>query len=175
MLPIAAGVTPQLTPTSTPFPPPRAPLPTPSPTLMTGSHHCRLLSFCAHVAARLPFRRCDEPYTLVHLINATISRRAAFVLSAQKASLDAALQQETEPPAHTSAAPKNQQGRPAKHAGPQGSGAAAPEDSERVMKSTGGAQQIAVGGAEAVPAEIPGNDTGDQVTPVHGLALSLRF
>ena len=135
---------------------------------MTGTHDCRLLSFCAHVAARLPFKRCDEPYTLVHLINATISRRAAFVLSAQKASLDAALQ-EAKPSADTSAAPQNQQGRPGEHAGPQGSGAAVPEDSERVMQSTGCAQQTAAGGAEAVPAKIPGNDTGDQVMPVHGV------
>lgn len=47
----------------------------------------RLLSFCANVAACLPFKRCDEPYMLLHLINSTISRRGAFVLSAQKASL----------------------------------------------------------------------------------------
>ena len=48
---------------------------------------CRLLSFCTHVAAGLPFKRCDEPYSLVHLINNTIMRRGAFVLSAQKDSV----------------------------------------------------------------------------------------
>ena len=58
---------------------------------------CRLLSFCANVAACLPFKRCDEPYSLLHLINSTISRRGAFVLSAQKQSLEPA----SDGPPHT--------------------------------------------------------------------------
>ncbi len=51
---------------------------------------CRLLSFCANVAACLPFKKCDEPHSLLHLINSTISRRGDFVLSAQKTSLELA-------------------------------------------------------------------------------------
>lgn len=51
---------------------------------------CRLLSFCANVAACLPFKKCDEAHSLLHLINATISRRGDFVLSAQKSSLESA-------------------------------------------------------------------------------------
>ncbi len=51
---------------------------------------CRLLSFCANVAACLPFKKCDEPHSLLHLINTTISRRGDFVMSAQKSSLEAA-------------------------------------------------------------------------------------
>ena len=51
---------------------------------------CRLLSFCANVAACLPFKKCDEPHSLLHLINSTISRRGDFVLSAQKSSLESA-------------------------------------------------------------------------------------
>ncbi|KAA6428703.1 MAG: nipped-B -like [Trebouxia sp. A1-2] len=50
----------------------------------------RLLSFCANVAACLPFKKCDEAHSLLHLINATISRRGDFVLSAQKSSLESA-------------------------------------------------------------------------------------
>ena len=50
----------------------------------------RLLSFCANVAACLPFKKCDEPHSLLHLINSTISRRGDFVLSAQKSSLESA-------------------------------------------------------------------------------------
>lgn len=50
----------------------------------------RLLSFCANVAACLPFKKCDEPYSLLHLINTTISRRGDYVLSAQKKSLESA-------------------------------------------------------------------------------------
>jgi len=42
------------------------------------------------VAACLPFKKCDEPHSLLHLINTTISRRGDFVLSAQKSSLEAA-------------------------------------------------------------------------------------
>ena len=135
--------------------------------------NCRLLSFCAHVAARLPFKRCDEPYTLLHLINATISRRAAFVLSAQKAALDAGLQQEPKLAADTTIAPNHQQGHAGGHAGPQDSDAAAPEHGDRAMKSSGGAEQSAAAGTEAA-AETPGNAVGDQVglrqnlTPVHG-------
>jgi len=49
---------------------------------------CRLLSFCANVAACLPFKKCDEPHSLLHLINSTISRRGDFVLSAQKSLLE---------------------------------------------------------------------------------------
>lgn len=124
-----------------------------------------MLSFCAHVAARLPFKRCDEPYTLLHLINATISRRAAFVLSAQKAALDATLQQEAQPAADaTTTASHQQEGHAGGHAGPQGSGAAAPEDGDRAVKGDGGAQRSTVGGgAEAAPAETPGSNTGDRV------------
>ena len=60
---------------------------------------CRLLLFCANMAACLPFKRCDEPYTLLHLINSVISRRGAFVLSAQKASLDSAHEDSVKPAA----------------------------------------------------------------------------
>ena len=163
----------------TPPHPPGTPPPPPPPSAESTLTHvptaplaCRLLSFCGYVAARLPFKRCDEPYTLLHLINATISRRAAFVLSAQKASLDATLQQEAKPAADTTTASHRQEGHAGGHAeghagghaGPQGSGAAAPEDGDRVTKSDGGAQHsIMGGGAEAAPADTPGHSTGDQV------------
>ncbi|KAK9829724.1 hypothetical protein WJX72_007528 [[Myrmecia] bisecta] len=45
------------------------------------------LAFCAHVAAALPMKRSDEPYTLVHAINAVVSRRGEDVLAALKKSL----------------------------------------------------------------------------------------
>ena len=51
---------------------------------------CRLLAFAAHMLANLPFKKCDEPYTVVHAINAVISRRGAFVLGAMKTALEAA-------------------------------------------------------------------------------------
>lgn len=118
---------------------------------------CRLLAFCAHVAARLPFKRCDEPYTLLHHINATISRRAAFVLSAQKASLNATAQRDVQPNAHASTDP--QQEGPAD---PRDNGAA-PGDDDRAMQHEGGARQSAMSGSEAVAAETPGDAVGDQV------------
>lgn len=118
------------------------------------------------MAAGLPFKRCDEPYTLLHLINSTISRRAAFVLSAQKASLDIALQRDAKPAADTSAAPSGQEGHAGGPAGgpadPRDSGAA-PESGDRAMKTTGGAQQSAVSGAEAAAVETPRPDVGEQV------------
>lgn len=46
--------------------------------------------------ANLPFKKCDEPYTVVHHINAVTSKRGAYVLSAMKAALEAA---PVEPPA----------------------------------------------------------------------------
>jgi len=48
---------------------------------------CRLLVLCAHLAAGLPYRRADEPHTVVFHINTLVSRRGEDVLSALKASL----------------------------------------------------------------------------------------
>lgn len=119
---------------------------------------CRLLAFCAHVAARLPFKRCDEPYTLMHLINGTISRRAAFVLSAQKATLNTTgAQGPGQPDAHPSTAPF-QEG-PAE----ERDTVAAPGGGDGPMQREGGAQQSAVSGAEGAAAETPGEAVRDQV------------
>ena len=48
---------------------------------------CRLLVLCAHLAAGLPYRRADEPHTVVFHINVLVSRRGEDVLYALKASL----------------------------------------------------------------------------------------
>ncbi len=48
---------------------------------------CRLLALCAHLAAGLPYRRADEPHTIVFHINLLVSRRGEDVLAALKASL----------------------------------------------------------------------------------------
>lgn len=61
----------------------------------------RLLAFAANTLAYLPFKRCDEPYTVVHAINAITLRRGAFVLSAMKTALEAV---PVEPPAEPVAA-----------------------------------------------------------------------
>ncbi|KAL3141175.1 hypothetical protein ABBQ38_003518 [Trebouxia sp. C0009 RCD-2024] len=117
----------------------------------------QLLAFCAHVAARLPFKRCDEPYTLMHLINGTISRRAAFVLSAQKATLNTTgAQGPGQPDAHPSTAPF-QEG-PAE----ERDTVAAPGGGDGPMQREGGAQQSAVSGAEGAAAETPGEAVRDQ-------------
>ncbi len=42
---------------------------------------------CAHLAAGLPYRRADEPLTVVFHINLLVSRRGEDVLAALKASL----------------------------------------------------------------------------------------
>ena len=42
---------------------------------------------CAHLAAGLPYRRADEPLTVVFHINVLVSRRGEDVLAALKASL----------------------------------------------------------------------------------------
>jgi len=49
-----------------------------------------LLRFLALVAASLPFRRSDEPLSILHCINGIVSRRAEFVRTALKAKLKAA-------------------------------------------------------------------------------------
>ena len=48
---------------------------------------CGLLVLCAHLAAGLPYRRADEPHTVVFHINVLVSRRGEEVLYALKASL----------------------------------------------------------------------------------------
>ena len=93
---------------------------------------CRLLSFCANVAACLPFKKCDEPHSLLHLINTTISRRGDFVLSAQKSSLEAA----------SDAAPTTTQGP---HA--------VPDAMNGVQQSNGLNVQIQADGTSAVQAD----------------------
>lgn len=128
---------------------------------------CRLLSFCAHVAACLPFKRCDEPYTLLHLINSVISRRGAFVLSAQKASLESATQAAAKttspivavhpPKVHTS--PNEEVAVSRDEAGPRDDGAG-PQDGHGAVQSSEGGQQ---GTAEAGSGTIPGHETADQV------------
>lgn len=57
----------------------------------------RLLAFAANTLAYLPFKKCDEPYTVVHAINAITLRRGAFVLSAMKAALEAVPAEPPEP------------------------------------------------------------------------------
>ncbi len=94
---------------------------------------CRLLSFCANVAACLPFKKCDEPHSLLHLINTTISRRGDFVLSAQKSSLESA----------TDAAPTTTQDP---HA--------VPDAMNGVQQSDGLSARIQADGTSAV---LPGN------------------
>ena len=42
---------------------------------------------CAHLAAGLPYRRADEPLTVMFHINLLVSRRGEDVLAALKASL----------------------------------------------------------------------------------------
>ena len=46
-----------------------------------------MLALCAHTAAELPLKRGDEALTLLHHINATLSKRADDVLAALKAAL----------------------------------------------------------------------------------------
>lgn len=48
---------------------------------------CRLLALCTHLAVVLPYKRADEPLTLLHAINALVSRRGEDVLSSLRASL----------------------------------------------------------------------------------------
>ena len=137
---------------------------------------CRLLSFCGHVAACLPFKRCDEPYTLLHLINSVISRRGAFVLSAQKASLESAKQAPAKPAsASTAVHPQRVHASPIEEvvvprdaeAGPRDDGAVPQDGSGAVQRGEDGRQGMG-GNAEALPAEagsgtMPGHETVDQV------------
>jgi hypothetical protein len=50
---------------------------------------CSLLSLCANLGASLPYRRGDEPLTVVHHANVLISRRGDDVLSALKVAVAA--------------------------------------------------------------------------------------
>lgn len=109
---------------------------------------CRLLSFCANVAACLPFKKCDEPHSLLHLINSTISRRGDFVLSAQKSSLELA----------SDAAPTTTQDP---HA--------VPDAINRMQQSNGHNVQIQADGTSAV---LPG-DTEVSVLVLVDQAVSL--
>ncbi|DBA96220.1 TPA: hypothetical protein ACH3X3_002417 [Trebouxia sp. C0006] len=110
----------------------------------------RLLSFCANVAACLPFKKCDEPHSLLHLINTTISRRGDFVLSAQKSSLESA----------TDAAPTTTQDP---HA--------VPDAMNGVQQSDGLSARIQADGTSAV---LPGDAEGQPSAKVHGETGSAR-
>lgn len=61
--------------------------------------HGSLLAVCASLGARLPYRRGDEPLTVLYHINLLISRRAEDVLSALKALATAGDGSEAGPPA----------------------------------------------------------------------------
>ena len=52
---------------------------------------------CAHLAAGLPYRRADEPLTVVFHINLLVSRRGEDVLAAFKASLGDSLPKSKSP------------------------------------------------------------------------------
>ena len=54
---------------------------------LTSCMACRLLALCAHLAAGLPYRRADEPHTIVFHMNLLVSRRGEDILAALKASL----------------------------------------------------------------------------------------
>jgi hypothetical protein len=59
----------------------------------------RLLALCAHLAATLPYRRADEPLTLLRGLDALLARRADDALSSLRASLQAAPDARTPPQA----------------------------------------------------------------------------
>lgn len=49
---------------------------------------CRLATFCAHIAASLPFLHADEPLLLLYHINQLIARHGEEALAALRASLE---------------------------------------------------------------------------------------
>jgi hypothetical protein len=108
------------------------------------------LAFCAHVAAALPLRRGDEPLTLVHGINAAVSRQAQEALNCLRGALRAAGLS-----GHAALEADNDEDDNAPPADAQGSGAPAPEQQQQQHRHQPELQQQPEQQQPSLPLPLP--------------------